>query len=118
MSSNSNKYMTSPGRMSLPLTVDDYPNNLDDDVSVDDFDPLGPTSCPVAPAQATDAKTLERLKERSYVRDWRRLGLCNAGGSPQTSGKPPADQFRLTSVNSIYMMCRRYLQFGKHQCFK
>lgn len=95
---NSNKYMTSPGRMSLPIT-DDY--NHDDDISIDDFE-TGPSS--IAPAP-TDAKTLERLQERSYVRDWQRLGLFNAAQSP--SSRPAPDHFRLTIVNSIYMMCRR-----------
>ncbi|CAG9860140.1 unnamed protein product [Phyllotreta striolata] len=96
---NGNKYMTSPGRMSLPIT-DDYGH--DDDLSIDDFETGQPT---ISPAP-TDAKTLERLQERSYVRDWQRLGLCNNSSSPTT--KQSADQFRLTSVNSIYMMCRSY----------
>lgn len=90
--------MTSPGRMSLPMS-DDYGH--DDDLSMDDFETGQPTITP-AP---TDAKTLERLQERSYVRDWQRLGMCNNSVSP--TSKPTADQFRLTSVNSIYMMCRR-----------
>lgn len=97
--SNGNKYLTSPGRMSLPI-ADDY--NHDDDMSIDDFE-SGPPSIQQAP---TDAKTLERLAERSYVRDWQRLGLCGNDSSPATSRTSP-DQFRLTSVNSIYMMCRR-----------
>lgn len=96
---NSNKYMTSPGRMSLPVT-DDFSH--DDDLSIDDFE-SGPMST-VVPPLPTDAKTLERLSERSYVKDWQRLGICNSG-SP--SSKPGPDQFRLTSVNSVYMMCRR-----------
>lgn len=96
---SSNKYMTSPGRMSLPL-ADDY--NHDDDMSVDDFEP---GQFPIAPAP-TDAKTLERLQERSYVRDWQRLGLFVATQSP--TNKPPPDHYRLTAVNSVYMMCRRY----------
>jgi myotubularin-related protein 5/13 len=97
---SSNKYMTSPGRMSLPNT-DDYSH--DDDLSIDDFE-TGPSSVPPAP---TDAKTLERLVERSYVRDWQRLGLCNDNSSP-TNARPAPDQFRLTTVNSMYMMCRSY----------
>lgn len=91
--------MTSPGRMSLP-GADDYMH--DDDLSVDDFETGAPNSIPSAP---TDAKTLERLAERTYVRDWQRLGLCNSNTSPT---KQAGDQFKLTSVNSIYMMCRTY----------
>lgn len=95
--SNGNKYMTSPGRMSLPLT-DDY--SIDDNVSMDLFETGPPTSTP------TDAKTLERLQERSYVRDWQRLGIYNNSGSP--TSKASTEQFRLTSVNFMYMMCRSY----------
>ncbi|KAJ8931410.1 hypothetical protein NQ314_015682 [Rhamnusium bicolor] len=95
---SNNKYMTSPGRMNIPI-MDDY--NHDDDLSIDDFE-SGPPSITPAP---TDAKTLERLQERSYVRDWQRLGMYNSNHSP--TNKPAPDQFRLTAVNSIYMMCRR-----------
>lgn len=95
---NSNKYMTSPGRMSLPVT-DDY--NHEDDLSIDDYEPP-PVSMAPAP---TDAKTLERLQERSYVRDWERLGLFNATMSP--TNRPAPDHFKLTTVNFIYAACRR-----------
>nr|XP_022903843.1 myotubularin-related protein 13 isoform X2 [Onthophagus taurus] len=98
---NNSKYMTSPGRMSLPIP-DDY--NHDDDMSIDDFE-SGPSSTSIIPA-TTDSKTLERLVERSYVRDWQRLGLCSTNTSP--SSKHSTEQFRLTTVNSIYMMCRSY----------
>ncbi|XP_017780101.1 PREDICTED: myotubularin-related protein 13 isoform X2 [Nicrophorus vespilloides] len=102
--SNSSKYMTSPGRMSLPNHHgDDYPH--EDDISVDDFEQTPPNSIIVPPQ--TDVKTLERLAERSYVRDWQRLGLCNYSGSPTAKSSTP-DQFRLTSVNSVYMICRSY----------
>lgn len=55
----------------------------------------------------TDAKTLERLSERSYVKDWQRLGLCN--NSPTNgNSRQRHDQFRITTVNSAYMLCRSY----------
>ncbi|XP_048526749.1 myotubularin-related protein 13 isoform X3 [Dendroctonus ponderosae] len=95
---NTNKYMTSPGRMSLPL--EDFGN--DDDISIDDFEN---NPIPATPT-LTDAKTLERMVERSYVRDWKRLGVCNNTSPLNTKGAP--DQFRLTSVNSMYSMCRSY----------
>ncbi|CAG9832784.1 unnamed protein product [Diabrotica balteata] len=95
---NGNKYMTSPGRMSLPL-ADNY--NLDDNGSMDGFE----TGQPNITSTPTDAKTLERLQERSYVRDWQRLGICNNGGS---STNKVAEQFRITSVNYLYMVCRSY----------
>lgn len=98
--------MTSPGRMSLPPN-DDFTH--DDDLSVDDFDTGAPSS--VIIPLPTDAKTLERLTERSYVRDWQRLGLCNSNTSP-TNAKLGPDQFRLTTVNSVYMMCRRYVRIS------
>lgn len=93
--------MTSPGRMSLP-PPDDFGH--DDDLSVDDFE-TGPPSA-VAPSAPTDAKTLERLVERSYVKDWQRLSLCNSSSSPSNT-KQKSEQFRLTTVNTLYMMCRR-----------
>lgn len=100
---NTNKYMTSPGRMSLPPS-DDYSH--DDDLSIDDFDSIPPSNV-VIPPIPTDSKTLERLIERSYVKDWQRLNLCNlnSASSPNRLG---TDQFRLTTVNSVYMMCRSY----------
>lgn len=42
-------------------------------------------------------KDVERLKERSYVRDWKRLGF----GEPHTG-------FRISSVNCNYSLCRTY----------
>lgn len=42
-------------------------------------------------------KDVERLKERSYVKDWQRLGF----GDPQSN-------FRISSVNCNYGLCRTY----------
>lgn len=94
--------MTSPGRMSLPPS-DDYSH--DDDLSVDDFDSVPPSN--VVPSLPADSKTLERLIERSYVKDWQRLGLCNTNSTSPTTAKLGVDNFRLTIVNTAYMMCRR-----------
>lgn len=44
----------------------------------------------------SDARTLERLQERAYARDWKRCGLA----------APP---FRLSHANAIYTVCRRYI---------
>lgn len=99
---NTNKYMTSPGRMSLPPS-DDYSH--DDDLSIDDFDSIPPSNA--IPPLPTDSKTLERLIERSYVKDWQRLGMCNLNSTSPNSVRLGTDQFRLTTVNSVYMMCRR-----------
>ncbi|XP_054263415.1 myotubularin-related protein 13 [Macrosteles quadrilineatus] len=93
VSNNVNKYMTSPGRMNLPV------GDLDD-LSVDEFESV----VGVSPGLVTDSKTLERLTERSYVRDWTRLGLVTQSNSGGKSKEP----FRITSVNSAYMMCRSY----------
>ncbi|XP_044003006.1 myotubularin-related protein 13 isoform X2 [Aphidius gifuensis] len=101
---NDNKYMTSPGRMSLPIT-DNTDLSHDDDLSIDEFEVSGFVSQqPPPPPPPTDAKTLERLSERSYVRDWYRLGLCPNG----LHGNRKNEQFRLTSVNCAYMTCRTY----------
>ncbi|CAG5102004.1 Similar to sbf2: Myotubularin-related protein 13 (Xenopus laevis) [Cotesia congregata] len=93
-----NKYMTSPGRMSLPVT-DNNDLSHDDDLSIDEFEVTGFITAP-----PTDAKTLERLSERSYVRDWYRLGLSPNNLHNNRRNEP----FRLTSVNCAYMMCRSY----------
>lgn len=42
-------------------------------------------------------KDVDRLKERSYVRDWQRIGL----GDPQTG-------YRISTVNCNYSLCRSY----------
>ena len=72
-------------------------------IKVDEFESTASVSIP---PQATDAKTLERLSERSYVRDWHRLGLTNDASFNSKTQKH--DLFRITSVNAGYLMCRRY----------
>lgn len=52
-----------------------------------------------------DSKTLEKLSERLYVKDYHRLGLGQLNG-PIVKGKP--DGFRVSSVNSGYGLCRSY----------
>lgn len=42
-------------------------------------------------------KDIERLKERSYVRDWKRLGFSE-----------PHSSYRISSVNCNYSLCRSY----------
>lgn len=102
--SNSSKYLTSPGRMSLPIT-DPGDFGHDDDLSImDDFEVPGPGLVPPAP---TDAKTLERLSERSYVRDWYRLGLCSTM-SANCSSRQNTEPFRISTVNSRYTLCHSY----------
>nr|CAD7573991.1 unnamed protein product [Timema californicum] len=97
--STSSKYLTSPGRMSLPMT-DPGDFGHDDDISVDEFEI--PRSVLVPPAP-TDAKTLERLSERSYVRDWYRLGLVSSTHTT-SNNRQHSEPFRITTVNSQYMM--------------
>ncbi|XP_049878278.1 myotubularin-related protein 13 [Pectinophora gossypiella] len=46
-------------------------------------------------AEAPAARTLERVRERVYARDWARLGLA----------APP---FRLAHANAVYTLCRSY----------
>ncbi|KAM3965988.1 LOW QUALITY PROTEIN: SET domain binding factor [Aphomia sociella] len=41
------------------------------------------------------ARTLERVRERAYARDWARLGLARA-------------PFRLAHANAVYTLCRSY----------
>lgn len=62
-------------------------NNDDDDDSDETADTM----------PRVTIKDIERLKERSYVKDWQRLGF----GDPQSN-------YRITSVNCNYSLCRTY----------
>lgn len=93
VNSNASKYMTSPGRIAPPFPEDE------DELSIDDFEVNIPSGIS---SHVTDAKTLERMVERSYVRDWSRLGLGGGGGSKSK------EQFRISTVNSAYLICRSY----------
>lgn len=64
----------------------DHNNDVDDD-SDENVDSM----------PRVTVKDVERLKERSYVRDWQRLGF----GDGQSS-------FRISSVNCNYSLCRTY----------
>lgn len=63
-------------------------NNEEDDGSDDNADTL-----PRVPVKID----VERLRERSYVKDWHRLGFGDGGNG-----------YRISSVNSNYAMCRSY----------
>lgn len=63
-----------------------------------------------------DNKTLEKLTERSYYRDYQRLALGGLHPLPQTQSPTsisPAltagkkTDFRISPVNSNYQVCRR-----------
>lgn len=59
-------------------------------------------------SNVSDAKTLERVTERSYVRDWIRLGLAPKTTSSTNIGqKNNKEPFKITLLNSAYLMCRR-----------
>lgn len=59
-------------------------------------------------SNVSDPKTLERVTERSYVRDWIRLGLAPKNTSSTNIGqKNNKEPFKITSLNSAYLMCRR-----------
>ncbi|BES90651.1 Myotubularin protein [Nesidiocoris tenuis] len=51
--------------------------------------------------------SLERVTDRSYVRDWVRLGLVHSSpASPNSLAHK--EQFRVSNVNSGYLLCRTY----------
>ena len=57
-----------------------------------------------------DPKTLERVIERSYSKDYQRLNLApspNTTGT-LTPGKGKGDSFRISTANSNYSLCRTY----------
>lgn len=88
------KYTTIPRSASSPF-------NDVDNISVEEYD------IETSPGVIlnTDAKTLEKISERSYVRDWVRLKLVPDAGSNINKSK---ETFRLTQINGAYMMCRSY----------
>ena len=61
------------------------------------------------PLQA-DPKTLERVVERSYCRDYQRLNLAMPPNATLTPSKGPnkGESFRISTVNSNYNLCRTY----------
>lgn len=65
-------------------------HNNDDDADSDE-------TSETMPMRVTTVKDVERLKERSYVKDWQRLGF----GEAQSN-------FRISSVNCNYSLCRTY----------
>jgi myotubularin-related protein 5/13 len=71
---------------------------------------------PSGPSTPSDAKTLERLSERSYVRDWGRLGLCpDTPASVLSNGtmsRQRTDPLRITTINYINMVCQRWFFFS------
>lgn len=60
-------------------------------------------------SNGSDPKTLERVTERSYVRDWIRLGLVPKNTSSTNIGQKNNNKepFKITTLNSAYLMCRR-----------
>lgn len=65
-------------------------------------------------SNVSDPKTLERVTERSYVRDWIRLGLAPKNTSSTNIGQKNnnKEQFKITPLNSAYLMCRRLVNFN------
>ncbi|XP_059480805.1 myotubularin-related protein 13 isoform X3 [Neocloeon triangulifer] len=110
MGGNNNKYLTSPSRMSLPpngFDLSEYPEE-DNESILEEMDLVLPSGSPAL----SDAKTLERLSERSYVRDWSRLGFCSDSStsvlSNGTMNRQRTDPFRITTVNHAHMVCYSY----------
>nr|XP_045604624.1 myotubularin-related protein 5-like isoform X2 [Procambarus clarkii] len=55
-----------------------------------------------------DNKTLEKLSERSYHKDYMRLGLGSLGSNATTVPPRTKSEFRVTSCNISYQICRSY----------
>jgi len=61
----------------------------------------------------SDSKTLERVMERSYYKDWKRLGFGIHGKTANSSGGSSSilnkvESFRISFVNTGYSVCRTY----------
>ncbi|XP_045127188.1 myotubularin-related protein 13-like isoform X9 [Portunus trituberculatus] len=118
---NSSKSMTSPGRMSLAqvpnmdLSNEDLP--LDDDLSiVDELETSGLSNgssgqlsvAGLVGVREVDNKTLEKLSERSYHKDYMRLSLGSLSTTTTTVSPRSKAEFRVTSCNINYQLCRSY----------
>ncbi|XP_069180959.1 myotubularin-related protein 13 isoform X4 [Procambarus clarkii] len=118
---SNNKSMTSPGRMSLAqmtnmdLSNEDLPH--DDDLSiVDELEASGLSNgstgqlsvAGLVGLREVDNKTLEKLSERSYHKDYMRLGLGSLGSNATTVPPRTKSEFRVTSCNISYQICRSY----------
>lgn len=69
-------------------------NNNNNHDNSDDDDDGSDDNIESMPMRVT-VKDVERLKERSFVKDWQRLGLTSNG-------------FRISSINCNYSLCRSY----------
>lgn len=76
--------------------------------TVNDLD-INALNTPNVVSNVSDPKTLERVTERSYVRDWIRLGLAPKNTSSTNIGQKNHNKepFKITTLNSAYLMCRR-----------
>lgn len=101
------KTLPSPNRM--PSSNFDSENErpislYDDDLSIIDESDLN-TITPHVSTPHMDSKTLEKLSERSYCKDYQRLNL---GFLNSNNSKGKSDGLRITSINSTYSICRSY----------
>jgi myotubularin-related protein 5/13 len=55
-----------------------------------------------------DAKSIDRLAERCYSRDYTRMGLGCLNVNPQQHRMQRSEPFRITLVNTSYTVCRSY----------
>lgn len=56
-----------------------------------------------------DSKTLEKLSERSYHKDYMRLGLGSLASNSTTVPPRTKSDFRITTCNVNYQLCRRWV---------
>lgn len=73
----------------------------------DDGEPL-----PSSTLRASEKSTMEQLVEQSCFRDYQRLGLGTVTVS--SSRSKSGEQFRITAVNRLYSLCRRYAPHKLH----
>ncbi|OQV18473.1 Myotubularin-related protein 13 [Hypsibius exemplaris] len=82
-------------RLQLNMTVDRSKPAFEEEGSDDDSDTLGPNG--------RDNQSFERVIERSYVKDYRRMGLIASASAPRR-----ADEYRLCQANLHYKVCPSY----------
>lgn len=78
---------------------------LQDDDASDDAESIAPPSLPAVPH--IPHRSLEKMSDTVYSRDWQRLHL-GALGTNSTISRGRPEGFRISSVNLGYTVCRSY----------
>lgn len=101
---------TSPNKLSPPSRGAD--NQDGDDLSLSEEDFPAPNVPSLQFSVPNDSKSMERMMERTYYKDWKRIGLGillpKSASSSASTILQKAESFRISFANAMYSMCRSY----------